>query len=442
MSSDDDIVLSVRNISKCFEMYEKPVHRLWQTLFAGKKKFYKEFWALKDISFDVRRGECIGIIGRNGAGKSTLLQIITGTLAATGGEVRVKGRIAALLELGSGFNPEFTGRENVYLNASILGLTRKEIDERYDDIVKFADIGEFMSQPVKTYSSGMMVRLAFAVQVMVDPDILIVDEALAVGDAFFQQKCMRFLKEFCKDHTVLFVSHDTGAVTALCNRAILLAKGSIELEGAPTEVSKQYLLDYYQDVQKVDGAQNSGNGETMAVESFVDMRQKLFNSSTLRTDIELFKFDFNASSFGDGGASLSRVRLLDSDRNPLAWAVGGEIVILEIAFTVNRDVMSPIVGFTIKNRYGQNVVIDNTYITYRSRPLAVAANKTIVAEFEFVMPRIAAGEYSVSPAIADGTQENHVQLCWVNDAMIFTVHSTSCMGMMGFPMKRIEMKVG
>ena len=283
MSSNGDIVLSVRNVSKCFEMYEKPVHRLYQTLCAGKKKFYKEFWALKDISFDVRRGECIGIIGRNGAGKSTLLQIITGTLAPTSGSVSIKGRVAALLELGSGFNPEFTGRENVYLNASILGLTNEEIDARYDDILAFADIGEFINQPVKTYSSGMMVRLAFAVQVMVDPDILIVDEALAVGDAFFQQKCMRYLKEFCKNHTVLFVSHDTGAVTALCDRAILLAKGSVELEGSPTEVSRRYLLDFYQDVQKTDGVQNSGDGENTVAEDYVDMRQRLFNQSALRT---------------------------------------------------------------------------------------------------------------------------------------------------------------
>ena len=170
MSSDDDIVLSVKNVSKCFEMYEKPVHRLYQTLCAGKKKFYKEFWALKDISFDVHRGECVGIIGRNGAGKSTLLQIITGTLAPTGGSVSLKGRVAALLELGSGFNPEFTGRENVYLNGSILGLTHEEIDARYQDIIAFADIGDFISQPVKTYSSGMMVRLAFAVNAFVDPD--------------------------------------------------------------------------------------------------------------------------------------------------------------------------------------------------------------------------------------------------------------------------------
>ena len=369
------------------------------------------------------------------------MQIITGTLAPTSGTVSVKGRVAALLELGSGFNPEFTGRENVYMNAAILGLTREEIDERYDDILAFADIGEFINQPVKTYSSGMMVRLAFAVQVMVDPDILIVDEALAVGDAFFQQKCMRYLKKFCKNHTVLFVSHDTGAVTALCDRAILLAKGSVELEGSPTDVSRRYLLDFYRDVQNTDGVRNSGIDGAAAAEDYVDMRQKLFNQSALRTDIELFKFDVDASSFGDGGASLSRVRMLDSDGKPLAWAVGGEIVVLEIAFRVNRDVTSPIVGFTIKNRYGQNVVVDNTYITYRCSPLALSANSTVVAEFEFVMPIIAAGEYSISPAIADGTQENHVQLCWVNDAMIFNVHSTSCMGMMGFPMKRIEMKV-
>ena len=207
MSSDDDIVLSVKDVSKCFEMYEKPVHRLYQTLCAGKKKFYKEFWALRDISFDVHRGECVGIIGRNGAGKSTLLQIITGTLAPTGGSVSLKGRVAALLELGSGFNPEFTGRENVYLNGSILGLTHEEIDARYQDIIAFADIGDFISQPVKTYSSGMMVRLAFAVNAFVDPDVLIVDEALAVGDVAFQVKCYQKMRSIIanKEKSIILV---------------------------------------------------------------------------------------------------------------------------------------------------------------------------------------------------------------------------------------------
>ena len=237
MSSDGEIILSVRNVSKCFEMYEKPVHRLYQTLCAGRHRFYKEFWALKDISFDVRRGECVGIIGRNGAGKSTLLQIITGILAATTGTVELKGRVAALLELGSGFNPEFTGRENVYLNGSILGLTKREIDERYDDIVAFADIGDFIDQPVKTYSSGMMIRLAFAVNVFVDPEVLIVDEALAVGDAAFQRKCfmrMDALRE--KGVTLILVTHDTGDVKERCDRAIYLKDHMVKSDGLAEDV--------------------------------------------------------------------------------------------------------------------------------------------------------------------------------------------------------------
>ena len=242
MSSDNDIVLSVKNVSKCFEMYEKPVHRLYQTLCAGKKKFYREFWALRDVSFDVRRGECVGIIGRNGAGKSTLLQIITGTLAPTSGEVKVKGRIAALLELGSGFNPEFTGRENVYLNGAILGLSKEEIDRRYDDILAFADIGDFIDQPVKTYSSGMMVRLAFAVNVFVDPEILIVDEALAVGDAEFQLKCAKRMRQLIEDRvTILFVSHDVNAVRAYCDRALWMADGNVRLLGDVKEVTSRYM---------------------------------------------------------------------------------------------------------------------------------------------------------------------------------------------------------
>ena len=205
MSSSRDSAISIKNISKFFEIYEKPSHRLWQMLYHGRKRFYRPFWALQDISFEVKRGECVGIIGRNGAGKSTLLQIITGTLSPSSGTVECNGRVAALLELGSGFNPEFTGQENVYLNASILGLTKEEIDAKYDDIVAFADIGEFINQPVKSYSSGMAVRLAFAVVAHVDADILIVDEALSVGDAFFTQKCMRFLRQFMEKNTVLFV---------------------------------------------------------------------------------------------------------------------------------------------------------------------------------------------------------------------------------------------
>ena len=241
--SSDDTVLSVKNVSKCFEMYEKPVHRLYQTLFAGHRKFYKEFWALKDINYEVRRGECVGVIGRNGAGKSTLLQIITGTLAPTTGDVKVSGRVAALLDLGCGFNPEFTGRENVFLNAAVLGLSRQEIETRYQEVLDFADIGDFIDQPVKTYSSGMFVRLAFAVQVITHPDVLIVDEALSVGDLEFQNKCIRRIDELQQaGTTIFFCSHDISTVQRICTSAFWLDGGRIRAQGDPVAVCTDYSV--------------------------------------------------------------------------------------------------------------------------------------------------------------------------------------------------------
>jgi len=218
MSSE--IVLKVENIGKRYEIYEVPHHRLLQTLLRGRKQFYKEFWALRDVSFEVKKGECLGIIGRNGCGKSTLLQIIAGTLAPTTGSVSVNGKIAALLELGSGFNPEFTGRENVYMNGAIMGLSKAEMDQKFDEIAAFADIGEFIDQPVKIYSSGMYVRLAFAAAINVDPDILIIDEALSVGDELFQRKCFSRIEAIkSSGATILFVSHSGGTIVELCDRA-------------------------------------------------------------------------------------------------------------------------------------------------------------------------------------------------------------------------------
>ncbi|NDH69275.1 MAG: ABC transporter ATP-binding protein, partial [Gammaproteobacteria bacterium] len=258
MSSD--IAIKVENLSKCYQIYEQPRDRLKQFILPHLQRalgqepnhYYQEFWALKDISFEVKKGETIGIIGRNGSGKSTLLQILCGTLNPTSGSFTTNGRIAALLELGSGFNPEFTGRENVYMNAAVLGLRTEEVDQRFNDIVTFADIGQFIEQPVKTYSSGMMVRLAFAVIAHVDADILVIDEALAVGDAFFTQKCMRFLRKFMETGSVLFVSHDTSAVLNLCNRAILLSLGEVIQINTPQKVIEKYLVDFYESFQKTD----------------------------------------------------------------------------------------------------------------------------------------------------------------------------------------------
>jgi lipopolysaccharide transport system ATP-binding protein len=239
MSSD--IAISVKELSKCFHIYSKPSDRLKQMLFGSKKQYFNEFWAVKDISFDIIKGETVGIVGRNGSGKSTLLQLVCGILDPTGGSIKANGRIAALLELGSGFNPEFTGRDNVYMNATILGLSRSEIDARFNDITDFADIGQFIEQPVKTYSSGMMMRLAFAVAINVEPQILIIDEALSVGDELFQRKCFARIQKIKENGaTILFVSHSGGTVVELCDRAILLHAGELILSGSPKQIIGNY----------------------------------------------------------------------------------------------------------------------------------------------------------------------------------------------------------
>ncbi|EFE6193565.1 ABC transporter ATP-binding protein, partial [Escherichia coli] len=248
--SSDNYAIEVKNISKCYQVYNKPVQRLKQILFGKQKEHtervqrvnYDEFWALQDINFVLPRGETLGVVGKNGSGKSTLLQIIAGTLTPTSGSVTINGRVAALLELGAGFNNEFTGRENVYLNASLLGLSKEQVDNKLDDILAFADIGHFIDSAVRSYSSGMLVRLAFAIQAQLDPEILIVDEALAVGDAKFQAKCFNRLKKLKENGTsILFVSHATEQIVTHCDRAILLNDGLLLAQDRPKVVVNQYL---------------------------------------------------------------------------------------------------------------------------------------------------------------------------------------------------------
>lgn len=247
--SSNDIAISITNLSKCYQIYDTPRDRLKQFVvphlqrLAGHatKQYFREFWALKDVSFEVKKGETVGIIGRNGSGKSTLLQIICGTLSPTAGSIQTNGRIAALLELGSGFNPEFTGRENVYMNGSVLGLSTEEIDARFEDIAAFAEIGDFIEQPVKTYSSGMMIRLAFAVAINVNPEILIVDEALSVGDELFQRKCFSRIEAIrASGSTILFVSHSGGTIVELCDRAVLMEAGEKLAVGKPKQIVGRY----------------------------------------------------------------------------------------------------------------------------------------------------------------------------------------------------------
>lgn len=448
MSSD--IAIKVDNLSKCYQIYDSPHDRLKQFVIPRfqrltlqtPKHYFHEFWALKDISFEIKRGETVGIIGRNGSGKSTLLQMICGTLTPTGGGVETSGRIAALLELGSGFNPEFTGRENVYMNGTVLGLRREEIDSRFDEIVAFADIGDFIEQPVKTYSSGMVVRLAFAVIAHVDADILVVDEALSVGDAFFVQKCMRFLREFMETGTVLFVSHDTGAVLNLCQSAILLQDGAVAAKGAPKEITERYLEKLYESQQGESVVQsNQSKNQSDDEEKLTrDMRLDFINQTTLRNDIELFPFSPDASSFGKGGARIINVQLLDEDGNALAWVIGGERVKLAVQCTAQETLLSPIVGFQVKDRLGQVIFSDNTYLSYVHYPVNITAGGCFSACFEFDIPIMPVGDYMIAAAIAEGSVDEHIQHFWTHDALGFKVHSSSvCYGLVGIPMKRIDL---
>ncbi|SDW09955.1 lipopolysaccharide transport system ATP-binding protein [Nitrosomonas eutropha] len=451
----NDIAIRVENLSKCYQIYDTPRDRLKQFILprvhhlTGQtpRQYFREFWALKDISFDVKKGETIGIIGRNGSGKSTLLQLICGTLSPTSGSITTHGRIAALLELGSGFNPEFTGRENVYMNASVLGLSKEEIDQRFNDIAAFADIGEFIEQPVKTYSSGMMVRLAFAVIAHVDAGILVVDEALAVGDAFFTQKCMRFIRCFQNNGgTLLFVSHDTGAVVNLCSKAILLRQGQVIEAGSPKEVSERYLATLYEATQVVDGLSTNKISNHCDLEISLaedrDMREALFNSSTLRNDIEIFGFNPDLAGFGTGEAKIQSVRLLDQDGASFSWVVGGEVVTLEIRCLAYQDLTSPIIGFQFKDRLGQTIFADNTYLVYQHNPQPVIRGGELVARFEFRLPVLPTGDYSIAVALADGSQDNHVQHHWLHEALIVRVHASAvCSGLVGIPMKSIKLLV-
>ena len=448
--SSNDIAIRVSDLSKCYQIYDTPRDRLKQFVLprlqrlSGRppKQYFREFWALKDVSFEVKKGETVGIIGRNGSGKSTLLQIICGTLTPTSGGVETCGRIAALLELGSGFNPEFTGRENVYMNAAVLGLSNEEVDARFDDIAAFADIGNFIDQPVKTYSSGMYVRLAFAVIAHVNADILVIDEALAVGDAFFTQKCMRFLRNFMKTGTVLFVSHDTGSIKSLCNYAVWLEKGQVIQEGVPKEVCELYLEAFYEAQQ--------GKSSTTKLRAFKkpddslpikDQRLEFINTSNLRNDLQIFKFDPDAASFGKGGAQIHDVRLLDENEHPLAWIVGGEKVTLRVIVHVYQDLDSPIIGFYVKDRLGQALFGDNTFLSYREQLVHCQEGNELQADFVFYMPLLPSGEYSITIAVANGTQEIHEQHHWIHDAVLFKSESSSvASGLIGIPMLEVKLQ--
>jgi lipopolysaccharide transport system ATP-binding protein len=437
LSADSDVVIRVENLSKCYQIYDKPQHRLWQGLFRGRKQFYRDFWALKDVSFEVRRGETVGIIGRNGSGKSTLLQMICGTLTPTSGTIDVRGRVGALLELGAGFNPEFTGRENVYMNGAVLGLSTSEIDARFEDIVSFADIGQFIDQPLKTYSSGMFVRLAFAVIANIDADVLVIDEALSVGDAVFTQKCMRFLRRFQEAGTILFVSHDTGAVLSLCRRALWLHRGTAMRAGDAKQVVEAYVRANIEATQNDIGTADStreAQDEGMApLEVDLDALDEVESESA-------FRFDGTAHSFGRGGASIETVVVLGENGEQRITVSGGEAVTLRIVVRALQDIHSAIVGFHFKDRLGQILFGENTFLSTRVDPVGLGAGDSAAAEFRFRVPHLKTGEYTLDVAIAEGTQDQHVQHQWFFDAVVVHIHTERAVwGLMAVPCSMVKL---
>lgn len=382
-----DTAIEVSDVTKVYRLYERQRDRLWETLGLDRKKTYKEKYALNHVSFRVKRGETVGIIGTNGSGKSTMLKLITGVLIPTAGSIRVDGRISALLELGAGFNMEYTGIENVYLNGAMIGFTKEEIDARLDDIISFADIGDYINQPVKSYSSGMFVRLAFAVAINIDPEILIVDEALSVGDVFFQSKCYRKFEEFRRaGKTILFVSHDLSAISRYCDRAILLNQGDLIYDGTPKEaidLYKKVLVGQYE--EKPAEQPEAADGEKREIQG-------------IGSDSGLWKsrYPVNPSliEYGEKNGEIVDYALLDENGLMTSNFLKGTVFTVRMKIRAHADILEPIFAFTIKNMKGIEICGTNTTMEHVPVPTMHDGDEHVV-EFTQKMD-LQGGEYLLS----------------------------------------------
>ena len=368
-------VIQIEHLTKMYKLYDKPSDRLKESLGFSKKKRYREHYALHDINFDISEGECVGIIGTNGSGKSTILKIITGILSPTAGKVTVNGRISALLELGAGFNMEYTGLENVYLNGTMIGFSKEEIDARLDDILAFADIGDFIHQPVKMYSSGMFVRLAFAVAINIDPEILIVDEALSVGDVFFQAKCYHKFEEFKKQgKTILFVSHDLSSISKYCDRVILLNKGEMLDQGAPKAMVDMYkqLLVHQDPVKQTEDAEKKGDDNWR----------------------EGFQVNPNTLEYGEKQAEIVDFVVIDDKGRQSNTIEKGSVFLIKMKVHFHEDIQQPIMAYTFKNIQGTEITGTNTMYEQVNVPHPEAGKECVVT-FEQEM-NLQGGEYLLS----------------------------------------------
>lgn len=395
-----ELAIVAENITKKYKLYNSQIDRLKDSFSISKNKFSKEFLALNKIDFRINKGESVGIIGKNGSGKSTLLKIITGVLNPTSGSIAVNGNISAILELGAGFNPDYTGMQNIYLSGTIMGYSKEQMDKKIPEIIEFAEIGDFIYQPVKTYSSGMYVRLAFSVAISVDPEILIVDEALSVGDIRFQQKCLRKIEELKKDKTILFVSHDLLQLNKFCDRLIWINEGHLMGDGDPEEISKKYQA-------FMAGSKLSNYSEA-----------EFSNGYDESTDIEAI--DSSLQVFGDNKAKIKGMSLFNKDNSKIHQMEIEEKVRLCIQIKYNEVIENPIIGFSVKDRIGNIVTQTNTFVL-NEVITTPELNRDYTYTFEFEMPSLKRGTYTISPAVASGTQVEHTQHCWIHDALIIKI---------------------
>ena len=453
--------IHVEGLGKCYRTYAKPIDRLKQSIFK-QRQYFQEFHALQNINLTVERGSSLGIIGKNGSGKSTLLQMICGTLTPTAGRVETNGKIAALLELGSGFNPDFTGLENIFLNASIFGLSRQQTEERLDSILSFADIGDFVHQPLKTYSSGMVVRLAFAVITNVNAEILVIDEALAVGDVFFTQKCSRFMRGFREQGTLLFVSHDMDSLKSLCDQAILLEAGRMKMKGETKQVADVYFGEAFgqQSSEESTGkpadsdqaCEDSGDADKPALTSesirprarlhpWFDLRQKELGDRAFGAVMQASDFSEairHSERFGDNSSiEFIHVGLVDPIHNtPQQSFYGGYPYVLSIVCRCHRTIQQPNIGFCLNDKLGQVLFGDNTNTINNGSTWQQGMAYQV--DFEFDMPILRTGEYTITVAAQEDKTTPPVILNWIHDALLlYTQHSSTAVGLSGVPMRRI-----
>jgi ABC-type polysaccharide/polyol phosphate transport system ATPase subunit len=424
-------IIQADKISKCFRIYRHPSDHLKELLSFGRRRFHEPFWALKDIDIRVERGCCLGIIGENGSGKSTLLRVIAGVIRPTSGHVDVSGRVSALLELGAGFNPEFTGRENISLNASILGFTESQVRERLPAIERFAEIGEFVDRPVKTYSSGMFVRLAFAVAIHMDPDVLIVDEALSVGDIFFQQRCIRRIQLLKREGaTIVFVSHDLAAVRNLADRTIWMEHGRIHMEGETEEVVSRYLAAMVTRGRR-EVMEEQALGKPLETSSDLDLAEEAlaripkFVSSLPNID----------HRYGSGKAKVQGIGVFGKEGSPVSSIAQGDRICIRISVEFLDAVQQPNVGFMLRNRLGEDVTGTNVMFEGLRLPAAQPGERLSV-DFIMDLPFLHAGFYYLSPAVADGTLDQYDMCDWVENACaIEVIQRTITYGHMRIPMR-------